>query len=241
LYAPPRKFKGRRPVLVYIHGGPESQWRPEFFGRYNYFLNELGIALVCPNIRGSTGYGKTFLKLDNGLRREDAYKDMGALLDWVGSRDDLDAKRIMVTGGSYGGHMTLVAAAFYSDKIRCAVDIVGPSNLATFLEHTSGYRQDARRAEYGDERNPKIRAFLNRIAPLTNVDKIQKPLLIVQGQNDPRCPQSEAEQMVKALRKRSTPVWYLMAHDEGHGFRKKKNTDFQFYATALFVRQFLLN
>jgi protease II len=241
LYAPPPRFAGKRPVIIYVHGGPESQLRPEFFGPYNYYLNELGIALLCPNIRGSTGYGKTFLDLDNGFRREDAYKDMGALLDWIGSRDDLDANRIMVTGGSYGGHVTLAMAAFYSDKIRCAVDIAGPSNLATFLAHTSSYRQDLRRVEYGDERDPKLRAFLNRIAPLNHVDKIKKPLLIVQGQNDPRCPRSEAEQMVAALRASGTPVWYLMARDEGHGFHKKKNADFQFYATVLFVQQFLLN
>jgi dipeptidyl aminopeptidase/acylaminoacyl peptidase len=241
LYSPPSHYTGKRPVIIDIHGGPESQFRPRFLGRSNYYVQELGVALLYPNIRGSSGYGKTFLQLDNGFRREDAYKDIGALLDWIKTRPDLDADRIMVTGGSYGGHMTLAVATFYSDRIRCAVDVVGISNLVTFLEHTSGYRRDLRRVEYGDERDPQMRAFLNRVAPLNNIDKIQKPLFIVQGQNDPRVPQSEAEQMVAALRKSGTPVWYLLARDEGHGFRKKKNADFQFYATVRFMQQFLLN
>jgi dipeptidyl aminopeptidase/acylaminoacyl peptidase len=241
LYSPPRRFTGKRPVIIDIHGGPESQFRPRFLGRSNYYLQQLGVALLYPNVRGSSGYGKTFLQLDNGFRREDAYKDIGALLDWIKTRPDLDADRIMATGGSYGGHMTLAVATFYSDRIRCAVDVVGISNLVTFLEHTSGYRRDLRRVEYGDERDPQMRAFLNRIAPLNNIDKIKKPLFIVQGQNDPRVPQSEAEQMAAALRKSGTPVWYLLATDEGHGFRKKKNADFQFYATVRFMQQFLLN
>jgi dipeptidyl aminopeptidase/acylaminoacyl peptidase len=147
----------------------------------------------------------------------------------------------MVTGGSYGGHMTLAVATFYSDRIRCAVDVVGMSNLVTFLEHTSGYRRDLRRVEYGDERDPEMRAFLNRIAPLNNIDKIKKPLFVIQGQNDPRVPQSEAEQIVAALKKSGTPVWYLLARDEGHGFSKKKNADYQFYATVRFIQEYLLN
>ena len=150
LYAPPAKFTGKRPVLIEIHGGPEGQSRPDFLGRANYYLNVLGIAMVVPNVRGSTGYGKTFTKLDNGFSREDSYKDINALFDWIVTRPDLDASRIAVTGGSYGGHMTLAISAFYSDRIRCSVDIVGMSNLVTFLEHTEGYRRDLRRVEYGD-------------------------------------------------------------------------------------------
>ena len=241
LYPPPKRFSGKRPVLIDIHGGPEGQARPEFLGRDNYFVNELGVAMILPNVRGSSGYGKTFLKLDNGFLRENSYKDIGALLDWIRGRPDLDPERVMVQGGSYGGHMTLAVATLYSDRIRCALDVVGPSNLVTFLEHTSGYRQDLRRVEYGDERDPKMREFLERIAPFNNAGKIKKPLFVVQGQNDPRVPRSESEQMVARVRQNGSPVWYLMAKDEGHGFGKKGNRDFEFYATVLFMKQFLLN
>ena len=165
LYRPPAKFTGKRPVLVVIHGGPEGQSQPIFLGRNNYLLNELGIALIYPNVRGSTGYGKTFTLLDNGFQREDTYKDINALFDWIATQPELDASRIGVTGGSYGGHMTLAVSTFYSDRIRCSVDIVGMSNLVTFLEHTEAYRRDLRRVEYGDERDPKMREFLERIAP----------------------------------------------------------------------------
>ena len=146
----------------------------------------------------------------------------------------------MVTGGSYGGHMTLAVATYYPDRIRCAVDVVGISNFVTFLENTEAYRRDLRRVEYGDERDPKMREFMEKIAPVNNVHKITKPLFVIQGKNDPRVPLSEAEQMVAALKKRGTPVWYLMAKDEGHGFAKKKNADFQFYATVLFMQEYLL-
>jgi len=241
LYRPPAKFTGKRPVIIDIHGGPESQSRPWFQGENNYLVNELGVAILQPNVRGSTGYGKTFLQLDNGFRREDTYKDIGALFDWIRSRPDLDADRIMVTGGSYGGHMTLAVATYYPDRIRCALDIVGPSNLATFLEHTSAYRQDLRRVEYGDERVPEMREFLNRIAPLNNASRITKPLFVVQGGNDPRVPLSESLQMVQTVRTNGTPVWYLMAKDEGHGFARKKNRDFLLYATVLFIKEYLLN
>ena len=240
LYKPPAKFTGKRPVLVVIHGGPEGQSQPIFLGRANYYLNELGIALIYPNVRGSTGYGKTFSLMDNGFKREDTYKDINALFDWVGTRPDLDADRIAVTGGSYGGHMTLAVSTFYSDRIRCSVDIVGMSNLVTFLEHTEGYRRDLRRVEYGDERDPKMHDFLEKIAPMNNIERIKKPMLVVAGKNDPRVPVTESEQIVSALKKEGTPVWYLMAKDEGHGFRKKQNQDFQFYTTVEFLEEYLL-
>src|SRR5215470_1908706 len=226
LYKPPAKFTGKRPVLVVIHGGPEGQSQPTFLGRNNYFLSELGVALVYPNVRGSTGYGKTFSLLDNGFKREDTYKDVNALFDWVATRPDLDASRIAVTGGSYGGHMTLAVSTFYSDRIRCSVDIVGMSNLVTFLEHTEAYRRDLRRVEYGDERDPKMRKFLESIAPLGKASNVTKPMFIVQGKNDPRVPYTEAEQMASTLKKQQTPEWFLMANDEGHGFAKKKNQDY---------------
>jgi dipeptidyl aminopeptidase/acylaminoacyl peptidase len=240
LYRPPAKFTGKRPVIIDIHGGPEGQAQPEFLGRDNYYLNELGVVIIYPNVRGSSGYGKTFLTLDNGFKREDSYKDIGALLDWIKTRPDLDGERIMVTGGSYGGFMTLAVASNYSDKIRCSLEYVGLSNLVTFLQNTSPYRQDLRRVEYGDERDPKMREFLERIAPLNNAQKITKPLFAVQGLNDPRAPASEAEQIVAAVRKNGSPVWYLLAKDEGHGFAKKKNADFLFYSTVMFIWEFLL-
>jgi len=240
LYAPPAKFTGKRPVLIEIHGGPEGQSRPDFLGPANYYLNVLGIALVVPNVRGSTGYGKTFTTLDNGFLREDSYKDINSLFDWIAIRPDLDASRVAVTGGSYGGHMTLAISTFYSDRIRCSVDIVGMSNLVTFLERTEGYRRDLRRVEYGDERDPKMREFLERIAPMNNIDKIKKPMMVVAGKNDPRVPVSESDQIVAALKKQGTPVWYIMAKDEGHGFQKKANRDYEFYATVEFLQEFLL-
>jgi dipeptidyl aminopeptidase/acylaminoacyl peptidase len=240
LYRPPAKFTGPRPVMVEIHGGPEGQFRPEFLGRYNYYVNELGIALIFPNVRGSTGYGKKFLALDNGLLREGSYKDINSLFDWIAQQPGLDAKRVLVTGGSYGGFMTLAIATNYNDRICCSVDIVGPSNLVTFLEHTSGYRQDLRRVEYGDERDAKVRAYLESIAPANKAQNITKPLFVIAGKNDPRVPASESEQMVAVVRKNNTPVWYLLGKNEGHGFRKKKNRDFEEYATVMFVKEYLL-
>ena len=240
LYRPPAKFTGKLPVLIEIHGGPEGQWRPGFLGSENYYLKELGIAILQPNVRGSTGYGKAFTKLDNTFLREGSYKDINALMDWISSQSYLDASRIAVTGVSYGGHMTLAVSTFYSDRIRCSIDVVGPSNLVTFLENTEAYRRDLRRVEYGDERDPKMREFLERIAPMNNIEKIKKPMMVVAGKNDPRVPVSESDQIVAGLRKQGTQVWYVMAKDEGHGFQKKANQDFQFYATVKFLQEYLL-
>jgi dipeptidyl aminopeptidase/acylaminoacyl peptidase len=240
LYKPPAKFAGKRPVVVVVHGGPEGQSQPTFLGRANYLLNELGIGLIYPNVRGSTGYGKTFSLLDNGFKREDTYKDINALFDWIATQPGLDSERIAVTGGSYGGHMTLAVSTFYSDRIRCSVDIVGMSNLVTFLEHTEAYRRDLRRVEYGDERDPKMREFLEQIAPMNNIEKIKKPMFVIAGKNDPRVPVSESQQIADALKRQGTPVWLLIAKDEGHGYRKKSNQDFQFYATVEFLQEYLL-
>jgi dipeptidyl aminopeptidase/acylaminoacyl peptidase len=240
-YRAPGKFTGKRPVIINIHGGPEGQSRPTFITRNNYFLNEMGVSIIYPNVRGSTGFGKTFVGLDNGLKREDSVKDIGALLDWIGTRPELDAGRVMVTGGSYGGYMTLAVSTHYSSRIRAAVDVVGISNYNTFLKNTESYRRDLRRAEYGDERDPKMSAFFDRIAPLNNAQKIAHPLFVVQGGNDPRVPLSEADQMVERVKQNGKPVWYLMAKDEGHGFAKKQNADYQFYATVMFVRRYLLD
>lgn len=241
LYTPDQsKFPGPRPVLISIHGGPEGQSRPVFQGRNNYYLNEMGVALLFPNVRGSTGYGKSFLALDNGYRREDSVKDIGAFLDFIATRKDtLDPARVGVIGGSYGGYMTLASLIHYQDRLRCGCDIVGISNWLTFLANTSDYRRDLRRVEYGDERDPKMAEFLRSISPTVHASRIRQPLFIVQGKNDPRVPLSEAEQMVKAVRANGTPVWYLMATDEGHGFAKKKNADYQFLSTLMFFEKHL--
>ena len=240
LTKPPSRFSGKRPVIVSIHGGPEAQATMGFLGRWNYFVQELGIAIVEPNVRGSSGYGKSFLTLDNGVRREDSVKDIGALLDWIASQPELDASRVLITGGSYGGYMTLATSVHYSDRIVGGIPVVGPSNLVSFLTNTESYRRDLRRAEYGDEREPAMRAFLERTAPLNNANQIRKPLFVVQGKNDPRVPYTESEQIVAKVRANGLPVWYLRGENEGHGFARKENADFQFYATVKFIEQTLL-
>jgi dipeptidyl aminopeptidase/acylaminoacyl peptidase len=241
LYRPTGTFTGKRPVIIDIHGGPEEQYRPGFGYEDNYYVNELGVVKIFPNVRGSTGYGKAFVKLDNGLLRNDALKDVGALLDWIKKQPDLDADRVMVQGVSHGGFMALSVAATYGDRIRAALSDSGPSNLISFIENTAGWRRDLQRQEYGDERDPKTRGFLERISPANNVEKIKKPLMIVQGQNDPRVPAEEAQRMVTALKKQGIPVWYLLAKDEGHVWAKQSNWDFRLYAIALFVQEQLLS
>lgn len=237
---PPKRFTGKRPVLIEIHGGPEAQARLTFNGRYNYIVNELGVAFIEPNVRGSSGFGKTFLQLDNGRLREDSVKDIGALLDWIARQPDLDASRVMVQGGSYGGYMANAAAVHYSDRIRGAMPAVGISNFVSFLERTESYRRDLRRAEYGDERDPAMRDFLLAISPLTNAHKIKVPLFLIHGRNDPRVPVQEAEQIAATVAKNGTPVWTLIAENEGHGFAKKENADYLFYARVLFIEKLLL-
>ena len=231
---------GPHPVIVSIHGGPESQSRPSFSSTTQYYVNELGAAVIYPNVRGSRGYGKTWLKLDNDRLREDSVRDIGALLDWIAAVGDLDADRVAVTGGSYGGYMVLASVVHYGDRLRAGIERVGISNFVTFLENTQPYRQDLRRVEYGDERDPEMRAFLTSISPLTHVDEIATPLLISQGLNDPRVPAGESEQIVAALKNSDIPVWYVLAKDEGHGFRKKANRDYLSAVTAMFLQRHLL-
>ena len=241
VYRPPAdRFPGKRPVYLNIHGGPEGQARPSFQGSTNYLMNELGIAMVVPNVRGSSGYGKSFLKLDNGRLREDSVKDVGALLDWISSQPDLDASRVMVAGGSYGGYMSLASLTHYSDRLCCGWDSVGISNFVTFLTNTQGYRQDLRRVEYGDERDPQMREFLEGIAPANRAKQITKPLMVSAGANDPRVPVTESDQIVAAVQSNGVPVWYVVAKDEGHGFGKKSNSDYQRAVLFEFVRRFLL-
>ncbi len=236
----PNAVKGKLPVIINIHGGPEAQALATFAPITQFYLKELGIAIITPNVRGSDGYGKSYLKLDNGFLREDSVKDIGALLDWVAKQPDLDASRVLVTGGSYGGYMTLAAMTNFNDRFVAGIDIVGISNFVTFLTNTQDYRRDLRRVEYGDERIPEMRAFQEKIAPLNNASKITKPMFIIQGLNDPRVPASEAEQMVAKIRANGGEVWYLAAKDEGHGFRKKANRDFQSAATVLFLKRTLI-
>jgi dipeptidyl aminopeptidase/acylaminoacyl peptidase len=238
LYQP--EGAGPFPVVISIHGGPESQSRPGFSSTYQQWLQKLGVAVLVPNVRGSAGYGKHFMGLDNGFKREDSVKDIGALLDWIATQPQLDQNRVAVFGGSYGGYMVLASAVHYSERLKAAVDIVGISNFVTFLENTQDYRRDLRRAEYGDERDPAMRAHLQAISPLTRVQDIRIPMFVVQGQNDPRVPVTEAEQIVAALRGAGQPVWYMNAFNEGHGYQKKENRDVYQQATVLFLQQFLV-
>ena len=241
IYYPAKRFRPPYPVLISIHGGPESQARPVFLGAHNYLTQEMGIAIIKPNVRGSAGYGKSYLLLDNGKRREDAVKDIGSLLDWIKHNPTLDATRVAVSGGSYGGYMSLASMTHYADRLRCGIDRVGISNFVTFLENTRDYRRDLRRAEYGDERDQGMRILLDMISPLSNAEKITKPLLVLQGKNDPRVPVTEAEQIVKRVRKRGNTVWYILAKDEGHGFHKKANKDFAMLAIISFLEKYLLS
>ena len=239
-YPASKKFTGKRPVLINIHGGPEGQSMASSLGSGNYYTNEMGVAIINPNVRGSSGFGKTYIASDNGFNRMNSVKDISALLDWIAKQPELDKDRIMIMGGSYGGFMTLATAYEYADRIKCSVDIVGISDFNTFLKNTEEYRRDLRRVEYGDERDPKMSAFFTKIAPLNNTDKIKKPMFIIQGTNDPRVPVTEATQMRDKLKAQGNTVWYLEAKNEGHGFRKKENIDFQRLAVIQFMQEFLL-
>lgn len=237
IYRP--KGEGPHPVIISIHGGPEGQSRPGFASSYQYWANELGIAVVVPNVRGSSGYGKTYVSLDNGLNRKKSVEDIGALLDWIAAQPDLNSDKVIVHGGSYGGYMVLASMIDYADRLAGGIDIVGISDFKTFLENTEGYRADLRRAEYGDERDPVIAAFFDEISPLKNASKITKPLFVIQGYNDPRVPYTEAEQILEAVKANGVKAWFLMAMDEGHGFRKKSNREAQREAETMFLQEVL--
>jgi dipeptidyl aminopeptidase/acylaminoacyl peptidase len=240
LYRPRGVRPGTRaPVVVYWHGGPEVQERPRFFAQFQAML-DLGLAVLAPNVRGSDGYGKAFLAADDGVKREEALKDIGATLDFIGRQPDLDPSRVAAVGGSYGGYMTLASVAYYPERFRAAVDRVGISSLISFLNSTAPYRRDLRRVEYGDERDPQVKAVQERISPLGSADRIRTALYVQQGKNDPRVPQSEAEQIVRAVRERGRPVWYLLALDEGHGFKKKETNDYAVSTALYFLREQLV-
>ena len=237
----PAKFPGKRPLIVNVHGGPEGQSQAGFRGSTNYYLNELGIGVFYPNVRGSTGYGKTFVSLDNGpFKREDSVRDMAALIDAVRADPRTDADRVGLTGGSYGGYMCYAAAVQLKARLRATQCTVAISNFVSFLENTNAYRRDLRRVEYGDERDPVQRKKLMEISPLTRVNEIEKPMLVITGANDPRVPKSEADQIVAAIRKNGGEAWHVVAADEGHGFAKKANSDYAFLATLAFWEKHLL-
>jgi dipeptidyl aminopeptidase/acylaminoacyl peptidase len=226
---------GPHPVLIVLHGGPKSQFRPGFDPWLQYVVNELGYAVVAPNVRGSSGYGKTYLALDNGQLREDAVKDVGALLVWLGLQTAFDSKHVVVSGESYGGYLTLATLVNFGERLRGGVDLAGIPDFVSYLTNTAPYAQQQRRAEYGDERDPDMRTFLRRISPLTNAERITRPLLIVHGRNDSQVPLNEVEQMVYRLRNKGGEVWYLQVGDEGHSLRKKPDRDAYYKTFAQFL------
>ncbi len=240
IYKPKNTAGKKLPVLINIHGGPESQSNPTFSANTQFYLRNLEIAVLVPNVRGSTGYGKTYTQLDNGFLRMNSVKDIEYLLNWIATQPDLDTSRVAVMGGSYGGGMVLMCMTELGDRLRCGVDLFGSSNFFTFLQNTSSYRRDLRRVEYGDERDPEMAAFLQKIAPLNNLDRFTKPIFIYQGKNDPRVPWTESEQIVEALKKKNSPVWYVLAKDEGHGLGKKANREYTYGAIVEFLREYLV-
>jgi len=238
-YYRPRNAK-KSAVVIWIHGGPEGQFQPTFYAFIQFVLIEQGVAVIAPNVRGSTGYGKTFMALDNADKREESVQDIGALLDWIAGRPELDATRVAVTGGSYGGYMALASLVHFGDRIRAGIDVVGIANFVSFLTNTAGYRQDLRRAEYGDERDPKMREYFERISPVRHVDKIKSALLVIHGAKDPRVPVGEAVQIAAGVRAAGGHVWTVIADNEGHGYLKKENRDYMNGVMILFLREHLL-
>lgn len=226
---------GPHPVLILLHDGANSQFRPSFDPFIQYVVGELGFAVVAPNLRGSSGYGKTYRSLDQGTLRDDVIKDLGALIVWVGMQGNFDAKHVVAAGGGYGGYLALAALANYSDRLVGGVDVAGISEFISFLTNTAAYRQGQQRAEYGDERDPDMRAYLRRISPLTDADRILRPVLVVHGKNDPEVPWSEADQIVNRLRSRGSDVWFLQSRDEGHDFLKQPNREAYYLVFAQFL------
>jgi dipeptidyl aminopeptidase/acylaminoacyl peptidase len=227
----------RTPVVIDIHGGPESQTRPRWNPISQQMADALGATVILTNVRGSDGYGTRYLNLDNGPKREDSVKDIGALLDWIAAQPNLDKSKVAVYGQSYGGYMSLAVMTHYSDRLVGGVERYGISDFITFLNNTEAYRRDNRRAEYGDERDPAMRVVFQRINPLANVHKIKKPMLVMQGANDPRVPQSESEQVVAGIRANGVETWYVLYADEGHGFLKKHNNDLRREVETVFLQR----
>jgi dipeptidyl aminopeptidase/acylaminoacyl peptidase len=238
-YYRPRNASKQKPagVVIMIHGGPEGQFQPYFAPVIQYYLNEMGLAVIAPNVRGSSGYGKTYLALDNGRKREDSVRDIGALLDWIEVREELDPSRVAVSGGSYGGYMVLASLVHFGDRLRAGIDTVGIANFITFLESTAAYRQDLRRVEYGDERDQATRDYLAKISPANRAEQIRSALLVVHGKNDPRVPVGEAVQIAAKVRAQGHPVWTVIAENEGHGFAKRDNATYVRAVEAMFLQE----
>ncbi len=240
LYRPPASFPGKRPVMIQFHGGLHDQFRPAFLGGEHYFIEKLGVALICPNIRGSAGYGKAFQALDDKYRRSTSFKDAEALLDWIKSQPGLDSDRVLVEGASYGAYVSLTVAEMFPNRIAGAISESAPTNLATLIERTVNNNPDPWRQEIGDERDSKMRKFLNEIAPVTNAGKIKKPVFLIVGAKDLITSVDETQQILHWLQANHVPVWYLEAKDESHGFRDPKTYDYMFNSEVVFVNRFLL-
>ena len=241
LYRPHSRFTGPRPVIINVHGGPDDRERPRGLGRSNYFRNEMGIAVIYPNVRGSSGFGRSFEQLDNGLLRENAIKDIGALLDWIAADRLLDSQRVMIVGASYGGYVALASAIQYDGRIRCVQAGFAISDFPSYLESTDMSRQVNRNAEYGDPSDPQTLQFLRRISPLTNAAKLRVPLYLVHGGKDTRVPPAQAEKMADAVKKNGTPVWYVVYRDAGHLALTATNNDYNQYSWTMFVQKYLLD
>jgi len=232
----PKYFEPPYPVILYVHGGPASQTIADFDPRFQFFLSQ-GYAILAPNVRGSSGYGKNYMALDDVEYRMDSVADLKYAVDWLRESGEADSGRIAIYGRSYGGFMVLAAITTYPDLWAAAIDVVGIANWVTFLENTSIWRRAHREKEYGSLEDD--RAFLKTISPIHKVDSIQCPLLVVHGANDPRVPISEADQIVEKLRKRNHPVEYLRYDDEGHKIAKLHNRIDSFTKMAVFLARYM--
>lgn len=239
LYRAASRFSGPRPVIVNVHGGPVDRERPRNIGRSNHFRNDLGVSIIYPNIRGSSG-PRNFDRLDNARLREHAIKDIGSLLDWIATQPHLDKNRVMVAGGSHGGYIALASTLFFGDRIRAAACIYGMTDLVDFLETTDISRFENRVGEYGDPSDPDMRKFLNSISPLPNVEKVKVPVFLVHGKNDSRIRVGQIERFAKALKAQGTPAWLMVLENQGHQGMNRAQADYSNAAWVVFAKQYLL-
>jgi dipeptidyl aminopeptidase/acylaminoacyl peptidase len=241
LYRPSAKFTGPRPVLINFHGGPDARERTRWLGRTNYVLDELGVAVIYPNVRGSSGFGREFAQLDDGKLRGNTVQDVGALLDWIATKPELDKSRVMLLGVSSGGWLALQSGIAYSDRIRGVVEGAGITNFVSFLEGTSPARQQNRRAEYGDERDPAMKEFLLSLSPVAQAAKLKKPTFIIQPGKDARVPVSQAQELLAALKATGQPVWYLEFTEANHDNLGGVGGDYLLASWMWFFKTYLLN
>jgi dipeptidyl aminopeptidase/acylaminoacyl peptidase len=240
IYRSNLSLPGKRPVIIFIHGGPAEQYRPEFGYEHNYYLNEMGVTLIYPNLRGSTGYGKDYLHSDNGYKRQDVIKDVGALLTWIKTQDDLDSSRVIVSGESYGGYIALSTTYKYGNKIIGAISNSGFVNIETLISNSDESVRELLRSEFGNEKLLKAKKFMNRISPINNTLKIKTPLLVIHGKNDPRCTIAEARSIIDSVNKNKSSIWYLIAQNEGHMLKDRDNWMYSHYAAIMFVKRILM-